>query len=211
MKKIIVCLFLMFPIIINAECDTKLREEGKNLASNITSEISYSDSKKTFSITLYNVADGMSIQYGKNTYTPKDEKITIDNIKEGQRITLSVFYKDGCSQEVLKIKKAIPYYNEFYKSLLCDDYEEVLYVCSTQFTSYAVSEEVVELAIKNYETKRYQEDNNVEIPKEEKESVIEKAKEIANKWAIKFALLIGSSTIAIIIGNSAYRKEVHGV
>ena len=95
--------------------------------------------------------------------------------------------------------------------LMCDGYEDKLYTCSTQFTSYYVSEEIVKLSIRNYETKRIPIEHDTELPKEEKPTVLEKAKEIVNKWGIRIALLIGSSLITIIIGNNKYRKEVHGV
>lgn len=212
MKKICLIIILMlFPVITKATCNNTLREEGKTLSANITSEIKYSSSKNTFTLHLYNVDDNMSVVYLKKTYKPTNGEISISNISEGKSVTLDIYYIDGCDGQIDIIKKTMPYYNRYYGSLMCDGYEDKLYTCSTQFTSYYVSEEIVKLSIRNYETKRIPIEHDTELPKEEKPTVLEKAKEIVNKWGVRIALLIGSSLITIIIGNNKYRKEVHGV
>ena len=212
MKKIgLIIILMLFPIITSATCDNTLREEGKTLVANITSEIKYNSSKNKFTLHLYNVDANMSVIYLKKTYKPNNGEIAISNIGEGQSVTLDIYYTDGCDGQIDIIKKTMPYYNRYYKSLICDGYEDKLYTCSTQFTSYYISEEIVKLSIKNYETKRIPIEHNPEVPKENEPTIFEKAKEIVNNWAVRIALLLGSSLITIIIGNSKYRKEVHGV
>lgn len=212
MKKIgLIIILMLFPIITKATCNNTLREEGKTLSANITSEIKYNSSKNTFTLHLYNVDANMSVIYLKKTYKPNNGEIAISNISEGKNVTLDIYYIDGCDGPIDIIKKTMPYYNRYYKSLICDGYEDKLYTCSTQFTSYYISEEIVKLSIKNYETKRIPIEHNPELPKEDETTIFEKAKEIVNNWGVRIALLIGSSLITIIIGNSKYRKEVHGV
>lgn len=211
MKKIILIILMMFPFFVNGACDNNLREEGKELATHITNEISYNSAKNSFTLTLYNLSEGMRVVNSKKTYTPKDGKISISDISEGSTVRLDIYYNDGCDGQIDIIKKTMPYYNRYYNSVMCNGYEDKLYACSTQFTSYFINEEILSLAIENYETQRIPVEQNPEIPVDEEPTILQKTKEIVDKWGIRIALLIGSSLITIIIGSSLYRKEVHGV
>ncbi len=211
MKKIIICIFLILPISIDALCSNEIRDKGKELAEKITTEISYNESRNTYTFTLYNVDNDMKIYYSNHTYKPNNAIVSLSNISEGTNVTVDIYYTDSCDEQVHIIKKTMPYYNRYFESLICDGYEDKLYACSTKFTSYYITEEIVKLAINNYDTQQIPID--VEVPIEEKPqpTIIDKAKDVINEWGYKVALAVCSSLITIIIGNSMYRKEVHGV
>lgn len=208
MKRVLLIL-LFIPAMVLADCSLKTREVGKEIASYITSEISYNKNKDTFNIILDNVDKDIYIKYGKKEYHPKNEKIEIMNIENGETVTINVYYNKGCDDPVGIINKSIPYYNIFYGSPKCANYKDKLYQCSSQFTSYLVTKDVVDLAIMNY--------NKIpETPKKEETPVVEKTTkeiiiEFTNTWGIRIMLLILSSLITYLIYSTKYRKVVHGI
>lgn len=212
MKKIIFILLLVFPIIIYGECNLSLQKEGQTLAENITDEVIYNKSSEKFSYVLYNLSDGMRVKYNDKDYVPKNNEVTLTNIVGGSNVTVYVYYKDNCGSAVSIIKKHIPYYNKYYNGALCNSFENAdkLYVCTSKFTSYYVSEEIVKLAIENYNDKRIPIEEEEEIVVEETVSIIEKTLNFINNWGIKIALVLCSSLISIMIGRHKYIKELHG-
>lgn len=211
MKKLIISLLLLFPFCVSAACNEALTEEGKEFAKNITTIKSYNEQTSKFTITLDNMVDGMRAIYKKSTYTPKNNKVILENITEGENITVDIYYKDGCSNQIDIIKEKLPYYNNYYKSVICNGYEDILYACNSRFTSYYIDESIVKLAIENYESKRIPIQNDKNITKVEEKDIIEKTKDIIDKWGFRIAILLGTSVISILIGNSLYRKELHGI
>lgn len=212
MKKIILIILLFVPIFTNAICDETIRNEGKNLVKHVTEEVSYNKSSNKFSLTLNNIQDGMKIEYLDNFYYAQNEKVVISDLREGTSVRVKIYYNDGCDDPIDIIIKQIPYYNRYYKSYLCNEYDNKFYECSAQFTTYYVTEELVMLAIDNYESK------GIPIKKEEvkeeeviEKTVKEKVKEFTEKWVIKIVLVVLSTVLSIVIGKSKYIKEVHGV
>ena len=210
MKKVILILLMFFPIVINGKCDNLIREEGKKYTENIETEIVYNKSNQSFSFVIYNLVDKMSVVYNKRVYKPEDKKVVINNLKGGTRMTISFYYEDGCDSPVQILKKQLPYYNEYYNSDLCRNYKDILYVCTSKFTTYNVTEDIVELAIKNYDSKRIPIEKNPEIIEEEP-SIFKKTKSFIDDWGLQIALVLSSSLITYVICVNLYRKEVHGV
>ena len=85
MKKIALVILLMIPFVINAEeCNKEKHKEYINLSSNITYDNNYSKSSNSFTITIYNMFEGMYAKYDKKEYKPgKDNTIVIEKISGG--------------------------------------------------------------------------------------------------------------------------------
>ena len=87
MKKILLfVLILIFPCYIFAAptCDYEKKNELSKLANDITYETTYVKSKKTFTITLYNMIKGLALEYDGTMYSGNDKNIiTLTGINEG--------------------------------------------------------------------------------------------------------------------------------
>lgn len=213
MKKAIVILLMLFmiPNVILAKCDSNKHKEGIESAKNITHDVDYNSSKGKFTLTLYNVDEGMYALYNNVRYNQKNEKIVISNLSEGTNVTVDVYISDGCDSPIDSIKVPIPYYNLFYGSAKCHDYKNILTMCSSEFTTFKVTSEILDLAINNYNTQR------IEVPVEDKPieeiepTFFEKLEDFSNTWGLKIALFLSSGMITYIIGSSKLRKVKHGV
>ena len=82
MKKLVLVILLLIPFAINAEeCDKNKHKEYINLSSNITYDNNYSKSSNNFTITIYNIFDGMYAKYNDKEYKPgSDNTIIVDRI-----------------------------------------------------------------------------------------------------------------------------------
>ena len=149
MKKFVFVILLFIPFIVNAACDKQTISDYTNYASDIIYEKQYDKSKDRFSITFYNVIDEISLSYNDKTYKPSDGKIKIDNLKEGISMIISVV-ATKCNQAVRTIYIDLPYYNNYYGSTLCKGYVDKITYCTENFTESEVSENLIKLAIKNY-------------------------------------------------------------
>lgn len=213
MKRVMIIILLLLvsiPNIYYAKCDNNKHQEGVNEAKNITTDIEYSKSTKKFTLTIYNVTNKMYANYNNSKYTPIDGKIIIKNLSEGLRITVDIYISDGCDSPVDSIKLQVPYYNTFYGTAKCHDYENILTMCNSEFTAYRVTQDTLDLAINNYKNQRIEPPKEEEIIIEEK-TISEIIIEFTKKWGIKIALFTGSTLISLAIGSIKYRKELHGV
>lgn len=208
MKKIVFILLVLFPFVINAECDYTKHEEYVKIASNITYDNSYSKSAGMFIVTLYNVFNGMHVKYNGQVYNPNSEsEVVINSIPQGQRVILDIYADDGCDM-VRKITIIEPYFNKYYGSKKCVGYENVLTMCSSQFTSSEINDEILNIAIKNH--------NNTILQETEKEieqevGLFTRIKEFMLNWGIKIVLFVVTSGICWAFYTDKFRKIKHGI
>ncbi len=210
MKKALLFILLIIPFIAYAdECDKDKHKEFLILSENITYDNNYSKSSSSFTITIYNVFDGMYAKYNKVTYKSDDENtITIEKIPGGENVNIDIYGKDNCSS----LKRIIvnePYYNKYYGSSLCEGYENKLLMCSSQFTSTEVTRSTLEKAIYNYDHSIKSTDNKKE--EETEETFASKFTAFITSWGIKIALAVISTIFSISLFNDKYRKVKHGI
>ena len=195
-------LLLLFPIFINAkECDKAKHQEYVPIAQNISYENDFVKSTKKFEITIYNVFDGLYINYDGKNYSPNSQnEVVISNIAEGKYVVLNIFANDGC--EALKAISIIePYYNEFYEKSICNGYKDKIPQCSLQFTSSKVTESNVRKAIKNFDNPV---DNTPQPDTENEElTMLDKIKVFVKEWGIK----IGLSVVTILVSSTIYNNK----
>ena len=216
MKKIIVIALLLFmPVLfVHAECDMNKYNTYKTYAEHITYDNEYSMSSGTFNITLYNVINGLTIQYnGKEYKQDGNDSVTINNIAEGTNVNIYVYGDDGCGIQARIITITEPYYNSFYGSDICKDYVEVLNVCSSKFTAAKTTQAAVEQSIMNYKNEIVQEITQVEDPVVEapKENPFKDIIEFGKKHWLKAVIGILSYAIAYTIFENKFRKIQHGI
>lgn len=212
MKKIALTILLIIPFFINAEekCDKEKHKEFVNLSSNITYDNNFSLSSNAFTVTIYNVFDGMYAKYNEKNYTPSsDNIITISGIKGGEKLSIDIYGNDNCSA-VKRIIINEPYYNSYYGSKECNGYENKLVMCSSQFTSMEVTKSRLEKAIYNYNHNISQQTTKEDDPTTQ-ETFISKLTEFLTKWGIKIALAIISTILSISLFSDKYRKVKHGI
>ncbi len=209
-NKKILLLILLFPLFISAkECDRVAHEEYLDLAPNITYDRNYSKSNSSFSIIIYNIFDGMYINYSKRTYNPDNEnKVTIDNIPEGTNVTIDIYANDGCSQ-IKQINLKLPYFNQYYGEAECRGYGTKIAECSAQFTTSKVTLKIVQEAKHNYDDGRYQFHPKEEV--EEDNSLFKKIKAFIEEWGIKILLAVVTFFVSSTIYNAKFRKIKHGI
>lgn len=201
----------MLPIFINAEeCDYKTHQEYLNYANNITYENDFSVSNEKFAVTLNNLINDVYVEFnGKNYTSFKDNTLTIDNVSQGSLVEIYIYTKKGCSTPIKSIVINEPYYNQYYKNSICEGYEDKLTLCSSKFSSYPVTKDLVETAIYNYE-------NNIIQDSEEVEPIVEatffdKVVDFALDWGIKIVLAIMSTIFSTMYFNNKFRKIKHGI
>ena len=209
MKKILIVL-LLFPIIINAkECDYETFNEHIKLSGNIEYEVSYDDGK--YSVTLYNVYNGIYLVYNNKMYMPNvSNEVIINNIDEGtyMKITVNSDAED-CSSFIKSLNINIGYYNDFYDSNECEEYKGILTICTEQFLSYKTNRYLLETVINNYKSS-YTEKS--EVKEEIKEiTFFDSVQDFVNEWGILIILIILSSLITSIIFRNVFRKIKHGI
>ena len=209
-KKVLIILLLFIPFVVNAEkCNEKKHEEYLKISSNITHDNDYSLSKDRFTITVYNIFDGMFIKYNKQDYKPDNEnKVIISEIKPGTSVILDVYADDNCDP-IKSIYVDELYYNKYYKSNDCIGYENKIPVCTYQFYGSIVTQELVNDYKENY-GKSIQGDV---IPEEKPEepSFIMKIKNFLQKWGIKIFLVAITIFITSTLFNIKLRNIKHGI
>lgn len=211
MKKIILCLLLFVPIFVFAgTCDTTKHQEYINYASKITYDNSYSKSTSRFTVTLYNVIDGLRVKYNNKYYEKsEDDTVTIGFVPEGTSMVIEIYDDEECDiSGVIYINQL--YFNQFYGSNECVGYENKIRSCTAQFTTIKVTKESLEMAKSNYDNNIVQEKNNVEKPKEEL-TTLDKITSFMLNWGIKILLLAITCIISIAYYNSKFRKIKHGI
>lgn len=206
----IIFLLVLLPVTINAECDYEKNVELNKLAGKITYETSYSKSTKKFSVTFYNVYLGeLYLRYGNKLYHPdRNGETVIENVSQGTVVDALVLASDSeCSAGLLTIYVKIPFYNDYYKSIDCTGYENLL-VCSSQFLDYEVTPQIFMDAIKNYNDKL---NYKVEKPDDKDKNIVTLVVDFAKNWGLKILLIVVSAGIAFFIFNTKFRKVKHGI
>ena len=207
MKRLIILFLLLFmPVMIfGAECDEKAHKDYINYASNISYENSYSKSSATFTVTLYNVIDGLKVKYNKRYYERNsDDTVTIDNIPEGTDMRIEIYDNEECGiAKVIVIYQL--YFNPFYGTYDCVGFENKIRSCSAQFTEIKVTQESLEDAKSNL--KVIVQDKEPEPEPESRSPLIE----FMLNYGIKILLLIITCIVSIAIYSTKFRKIKHGI
>ena len=210
MKKLVIIILLLIPFLVKADCDYDKHKEYLSYASRINYENTYNKTTNSFSITIYNIIDGMSVKYNNKEYKANDEDIVIiDGISEGTNVNISIFANDGCS-EIRIINVNEQYYNSYYGSDLCSGYEDKLVYCSHQFTSIKTNESLVENAKKNYD-KTIVSEKEEEKKEEEENNLLDKLIKFGLNYGIKILLVIITVVISSAFYNSKLRRIKHGI
>ena len=212
MKKIGVILVLLFiPFVIEAtECDKQMHQEYLEYADNIRYDNSFSKASNSFTITIYNVLNQMYVVYNNHIYKPSSDNIvTISGIKEGTNSIIDVYASDNCSM-IKQMYINEKYYNSLYGSSDCDGYEDILTICSSQFTSTKTTKELLEKVKNNYNKSRIKEAEKTEEVIEEV-SILSKVKTFLYNWGIKIVILFLTTAISVSIYSNKYRKVKHGI
>ena len=207
----ILLLLLIFPNIISAACDYTKHTKYSEVAGNITYETSYLKESSTFNITIYNLVDDMYVKYNSRQYShDTSNKTLLTKIKEGSRVVVEVYVKDSCDTPVRTIYINLPYYNKYYGSGKCLDYEDKITLCSQQFMSYEVTETILEQAKYNYDNEIIQEVKEVE-PVVEEITMKEKIISFAYNWGAKILLAVLTTYVTNSVYKVKYRKIKHGI
>lgn len=212
MKKVIcVLILIMIPNVIFAECNYTREVELGKLASKITYDRKYSKESGTFTVTLYNVIPQLYITYDGTVLNGDDNnEIEVSSIQEGTYLNFVVYSAKGtsCYSSLLTIYVTLPYYNVFYGSEECDGYEDILTVCSSQFTSYQVTKKILNDAINNYNNKIH---NDPVVPDDKDTSIISGIKEFISLWGMKILLVVVTIGLSIWYFQIKLRKTKHGI
>ena len=211
MKKIVLLLVLMLPLFVYAdECDKEKHQEFLKLSESITYDNSYSKSANSFTITIYNVFDGMHAEYKDQKYKPlSDNTIIVEDIPCGEKVSIDIYGNDNCSG-LKRIVLNEPYYNKYYGSSLCEGYENKLLMCSSQFTSVEVTKSVLEKSIYNYNHNISQKTTKEKVVVKE-ETLFSKVTLFLRSWGIRIILAIISTILSISLFSEKYRKVKHGI
>jgi hypothetical protein len=211
MKKIIILLLIIFPITINAAtCDSNKHSEYQDYVNYIKMEKEYSSSLGTYTVTLYNVANGLTVVFNNDNYRPdSDSKIVISRVKQGTNTNAKIYGDDGCTNVAGTILINTPYFNKFYGSYECEDYIGKIAYCSSQFTSVKVTQDLLDTAINDYNMMNN--NKKEEVPEESILPWYEKILEAVKIWGIKLALVLISSFGTIMLFNQKFRKLEHGI
>ena len=208
MKKVLLIL-LLFPLVVNAACDKDKYQSNIKDANHITYDNNYSESAGLFNITLYAVADNLKVVYNNRTYSISNNTVQINNISQGSNVSIDIFGNDGCDQvRTILIKE--PFYNSFYKSDICREYEGVLTACSSQFTQTKVTREYLDKVIENYKDVLVAKEEKEEKPVE-KVSFREIIEEYFLNWGVKILLALFTTMISVGIYSRKFEKMKHGI
>ena len=209
MKKVILILLILCPLLVNAECNKEKHQEYVNVSNKITYDNSYSLSASSFTVTVYNIIDGMYVVYNGKKYFPNTEnEVTVPKIPEGSNIKLDVYANDGCEQ-IKRITISEPYYNPFYNSVKCIKYQTELALCANQFTTSPVTESILDKAIYNLENEIDQTtDTRVE---ETPPTLYDRVREFMLNWGIKILLLVVTTVLSLAFFSDKFRKVKHGI
>ena len=210
MKKWVLVLLLICPLIVNAECNKEKHKDYVKLANNITYDNNYSKSQGTYTIVVYNIFNGMRIEYNGDVYKPNAEnEVTIANVQGGTKVQLEIYGNDGCEQ-ISRIIIDEPYFNKYYGSTKCKPYIDKLVICSSQFTSTEVTESILDKAIYNYNHDISQKTDKDKDDQTEL-TFFAKIREFLLEWGVKIILFIVTTGLSVGFYNTKFRKMKHGI
>ncbi len=212
MKKILFSLLVIFISIsyINASCNYEKYQQHSQIAGNITYETQYDENNKTYSITFYNVYDGVYISYNNSSYhADSNNEIIISDIKEGEKASFTISTPlDDCKSYMKNITITFDYYNSYYYDSRCDEYRDKLNICSEKFLQFKPNETLFKSIIENY-------NSSFKIEKKEKveeeKTVLDSLKEILFNWGIPVIIVIVISLITSSLFKARLRKIKHGI
>lgn len=127
---IFLLLFIIIPFKVNAECSEEEKIRISKLANNITSSIEYNEETNSFTVTFLNLTGGFLIEDDNTKLNyQSDFELNINDLKSGNH-KFNIYDISGCYQnEVLTKNIKIPFYNQYYNSKECNDFQEYTY-CS---------------------------------------------------------------------------------
>ena len=220
-KKIILVLFLVMPILVNAKstnstsnCDYSIFIEYQKAAMNIEYETSYSVKDKTFSIKFYNIMKGIYLNHDNTIYSTsesEENEVVVNGLSEGQTIKFAVNSSadnTNCNSSLRILQVTLPFYNTFYGTAKCGEYKNKLTICSSKFLDYKPTEELLDSMIDNY--------NNT-IPTvtpddpEVNRTFLDDILDFTVQWGIQILLIVVSSVVTILLFNGKLRKIKHGI
>ena len=212
MKKYLLLILLMLPVFVFAECSYTKHEEFGSFASRITYETDYNMSDNTFTLTFYNVIDGLYFKIGETgLYKPdSNDTIVLSGLSEGSSMNVYDYANDDCMTQVRTIGISLPYYNPYYGSLLCSGYENLV-LCSSRFTNMKATEELIKKMKENYDANLIQDAEAKEEEKEKEFNLGSFLWDIFVKYISKALLVIVSSGVTILYFNNKMIKVEHGV
>lgn len=133
MKKIILSLILLFPIIAKAQCTNKDLTRYKTLAGNMTSYYTYNSENNTFAATIENVHSDLYIRDRtyNNEYRTNQQglnEITLYNLAPGKAVTIKAYPTSGecAGYAVYTMYINVPYYNQYYSDPICNNNDNQL-------------------------------------------------------------------------------------
>lgn len=221
LKIILFSMFLIIPKIVNAECSNSDISRLQSLASNITYKYDYTemfDDKSygsvDFTIYLYNITDDMYVSYvpnykstgevvedGKINLSKSNNSSIVKNASTGKSHRFEVYASSNsqCSgSRLLTFYVAIPSYNKYYSSPLCEKAQGFKY-CN-KWSSVSISEEELIREVNKYLEKK---EEPTKEEKKEKDSFKEwlyNLVTILNKYVYFIAIpVIVISAVLIII------------
>lgn len=210
MKKILIVLFLMFPIFIKAAtCDYSKMNDYNKLATSIDYETTFNNGK--YSIKVFNVYEGLYISYeGKYYSADSKNEVYINNVEPGKYITLKVYAPlDDCNSYIKDIYLQTKYYNYMYNDSRCEKYRDVLTICKYEFLTYNADDSLLTTAIENYNSGYRSE--TIEEPAEVEPTLLDNIKEFAMNWGIQLILGLVSTIGAVSFYKMKFRKIKHGI
>lgn len=114
---------------------------------------SYNKTSKTYTLVFSNVVSDLYITDGENKYVGNNKnEVTIYDIEEGEEIVYAIDKEVPTKNSRRTMKITFPYFNPYYNTDICKGYDGKVSVCSNQFLSYKVTEDLVKNSIKNYNT-----------------------------------------------------------
>jgi hypothetical protein len=177
MKKTIIIILLMFPIIVKAQCSNQEMTKYKTLAGNITSSYEYNQENNTFTAIIGNVHSDLYLRdtTNNNEYRPANpgiNEIRISNLEPGKNKKITIQPQNsGCSSfSILTLYITPPYYNKYYTDPICENNDNKL--CSKWANTEALSYEKFVETIKNTTEEQIQEEQEPEL-EEKKYSFLE--------------------------------------
>lgn len=210
MKKLIIFLIMFMPIFVGAACDYELQNQYTKYAYDISSDSEYlGDKVKKFNVILYNVNNDFKVKYNGVNYNVVDNKVSINNVKEGTQMRIEIFAPSGCDEPARIIYINQPYFNEFYGSTMCYGYDGKVSYCTYKFLQYAPTLELVESAIYNYNNGLVSEDDKEEEKPFEELTFGEKVVDLVDTKLLKLFMFIFTAYLTYVIYNDLYIKVKH--
>ncbi len=212
MKKILLPLILLVPILVKAEtCNYAKHNEYDALSSQIKYETKLNKETNKYTVTLLNVYKDIYITYDSKTYNANAKhEIELKNISPGTTLDIKVATpSDDCSAFLRTLTIKTNYYNWVYSNPKCNKYRDVLNICKYEYLSYNADERMLDLAIKNLENAYYHEEKEEKITQEP--TFLENMQELIMDFGIPILLLLVTSGITIAIYKLKFRKLKHGI